>query len=356
MFIRKCKSVIALLLLTALVCSSLQIPVFAALTDDYMLISSETESEESECSTEFNEFDEPIEEAAPELEPVMDSTDVLMGSARELESEYSTNAVITLSLDTSATVTITSGGRKEVRFTAPADGTYKFESSNRGSLDPTAYIAATGGSVIDDDSGESLNYKFQQTLTAGQTFTYYSGVYNNSTNANGSYTVTVVALTTTYTIIKNSPINGSFSGPSSGVTGSVIPITIQPHPGYSIGSVIVTRSDTGASVAVCGSGNSRTFTMPASSVTVRVSFTVSPSYSITKIAPTNGSFSVPTSGVSGRMITITIHPNPGYTVGSVIITRNDTGASIAVSGTGIGLYGTIIILRLCTINIMHDLQ
>jgi hypothetical protein len=96
-----------------------------------------------------------------------------------------------MTLHTPTTVAITSGGKREVQFTAPVAGTYYFESSNRGSLDPTAYDALTGGAVIDDDSGTvMLNYKFQRTLNAGQTFTFYSGVYGNA-NVSGSYTVTV---------------------------------------------------------------------------------------------------------------------------------------------------------------------
>ena len=101
-------------------------------------------------------------------------------------------SAITLTLNTPANVQITSGGRQEVRFTAPSAGTYIFESSNRGTLDPTAYTALTGGTVIDDDSGtDLLNYRFQRTLAANETIVYYSGVFANNSTANGSHTVTV---------------------------------------------------------------------------------------------------------------------------------------------------------------------
>jgi len=101
----------------------------------------------------------------------------------------SSQSAIVLSLNTPASVSISSGTRREVRFTASTSGTYRFESSNQGSLDPTAYTALTGGNVINDDGGSGNNYMFQQTLSAGQTYTYWSGVYNNSST--GSYTVTV---------------------------------------------------------------------------------------------------------------------------------------------------------------------
>ncbi|MCL2845508.1 MAG: InlB B-repeat-containing protein [Chitinivibrionia bacterium] len=99
------------------------------------------------------------------------------------------SSIIILSLNVPATVSITSGVRREVRFTAPSTGTYIFQSSNRGSLDPTAYTALTGGSIIDDDSAGDRNFWFSRALTAGQTFTFWAGVWNNT--GTGSYTVTV---------------------------------------------------------------------------------------------------------------------------------------------------------------------
>jgi len=59
--------------------------------------------------------------------------------------------------------------------------------------------------------------------------------------------------------------NGSFTVPATGTTGSIITISsITANAGYSIGTVSVTRNDTGAAVPVSGAGNSRTFTMPQS--------------------------------------------------------------------------------------------
>ena len=139
------------------------------------------------------------------------------------------NEFISLTLNNPATVTITSGARLEVRFIAPADGIYEFESSNRGTLDPKAYVNLTGSSAYDDDSAGNLNYRFQRTLTAGQIFTYYSGVYNDYTTSNGSYTVNVVKIKAngsvsvsiigwTYGDASNSPvpliITGDYTNPS----------------------------------------------------------------------------------------------------------------------------------------------
>ena len=140
-------------------------------------------------------------------------------------------AFINLTLDTRTTVAINSGTRVEVRFTAPSTGTYRFESFNRGTLDPCSYTALTGGSVIDDDSGtDSRNYRFDRILTAGQTFTYWSGVYGTST-ANGTYSITVTNNTreifsedfegtNSFTIVNGSATNQWHVGTATSFSGT----------------------------------------------------------------------------------------------------------------------------------------
>ena len=122
----------------------------------------------------------------------------------------------TLTLNTPATVTITSGSRQEVRFTAPFAGNYSFESTDRGFLNPTAYVNATGSAFYDDDSGtDFLNYKFRQTLAAGQVFSYYSGVNNDIITANGSYTVTVTEAFSSSNVTITWNASGGFVSPAT---------------------------------------------------------------------------------------------------------------------------------------------
>ena len=101
------------------------------------------------------------------------------------ESSY-----IVLSLGASTTIDLPTGARREVRFTAPSAGTYVFESSNSGTINPCAYSASSGNAIFDDDSGSGMNYRFERTLAAGELFTYYSG--SSYGNPIGSYTVTVM--------------------------------------------------------------------------------------------------------------------------------------------------------------------
>jgi len=116
--------------------------------------------------------------------------------------------IITLLLDTATDVQINGGARREMRFTAPMAGTYRFESSDRGPVDPKAYVAATGDAYYSDDDSEidSFNYMFEQNLTAGQTFIYYSGVYGD-VSENWTYKVTVSRSAVPITLLLDTLIN-----------------------------------------------------------------------------------------------------------------------------------------------------
>ena len=148
-------------------------------------------------------------------------------------------------------------------------------------------------------------------------------------------TVSVSFKETPYTITKSTPSHGSFSVPTSGTLGQTITISsITPDADYSIDMVRVVRNDNGQELTVSGTGSSRTFTMPASAVTVSVSFSAIP-YTITKSTPSHGSFSVPTSGTLGQTITISsITPDTDYSIDMVRVVRNDNGIELTVSGSG----------------------
>jgi len=134
---------------------------------------------------------------------------------------------LSFTTDTPATVGINNGQRVQLNFTAPAAGDYRFESSNNGSLDPTAYSASTGtGSavVISQDDGNGKNFLFMRTLRAGEVFTFFAGI--RSGTGNGSYTVNVqrvqaVLLTlntpSTVTINNGQRVQINFTAPSAGV-------------------------------------------------------------------------------------------------------------------------------------------
>jgi len=99
---------------------------------------------------------------------------------------------VSLALNTPAAVTINNGQRVQFSFTAPSAGTYTFESSNNGSLDPVAFSASIGTTssvIINDDGGQGRNFRFTRNLLAGEVFTFFAGVFSN--RGSGSYTVNV---------------------------------------------------------------------------------------------------------------------------------------------------------------------
>ncbi len=177
-------------------------------------------------------------------------------------------------------------------------------------------------SVVRNDNGNALT-------VSG------SGSSRTFTMPASTVTVSVSFTAISYTITKSTPTNGSFTVPASGTGGSTITISsINPNTGYSIDMVRVVRNDNGIELTVSGSGSSRTFSMPYCAVTVSVSFTAI-SYTITKSASTNGSFSVPASGTIGSTITISsITPDASYSLDMVRVVRNDNGTELTVSGSG----------------------
>lgn len=76
-----------------------------------------------------------------------------------------------------------------------------------------------------------------------------------------------------YTITTGEATNGSYStDKTEAKAGTTVTINTVPNQGYIVGTVTVTAAN-GTSVEVTGTGNTRTFVMPTSNVTVNVTFT-----------------------------------------------------------------------------------
>ena len=94
-------------------------------------------------------------------------------------------------------------------------------------------------------------------------------LYFNSTTKELYYTAGAVGA---YTITKADATNGSFTlSKTTANQGDNITITASPSNGFVVDTVTVTKSS-GGTVNVSGTGNTRTFTMPAENVTVSVTF------------------------------------------------------------------------------------
>ena len=83
-------------------------------------------------------------------------------------------------------------------------------------------------------------------------------------------------IATTYTVSVGTFDNGTVAASkTSGVAaGETVTLTATPKTGYELSSITVTAADSSA-VATSGTGNTRTFTMPAQNVTVSATFSLS---------------------------------------------------------------------------------
>jgi hypothetical protein len=98
-------------------------------------------------------------------------------------------------------------------------------------------------------------------ILQGHNITFTSIVVNPSSTS-----------TTTYSVTVNASSNGSASvNKSSAANGETVTVTISPNNGYALESISVVDASNNA-VTLTGSGNTRTFIMPASNVTISTTF------------------------------------------------------------------------------------
>lgn len=152
---------------------------------------------------------------------------------------------------------------------------------------------------------------------------------------------------TSYTVKVASTSNGTVrSSAASATEGTAITLTATPNSGYQLSSITVTTAS-GKSVSLSGSGNTRSFTMPAENVTVSAGFTAistggggggggggATSYPIKVGIPANGSLAANySSATSGTKVTLTVKPDSGYLLDQLTVTRGN-GNTVKLSGSG----------------------
>ena len=136
----------------------------------------------------------------------------------------------------------------------------------------------------------------------------------------------------TYEISVGDSVNGSIvSDVLQSAYNCTVTLTTKPDDGYTLDKVSVVAGST--NVDVFSNGNTHTFTMPASNVTIGATFKAV-SYSVTKgTISKGGSISLSADGGNaGDTITITATPEAGYQVESV------TASGTNVNKTGEGKY------------------
>jgi anti-sigma28 factor (negative regulator of flagellin synthesis) len=134
-----------------------------------------------------------------------------------------------------------------------------------GDIAVSGFSAATAGNS-GNPSGTDGSFNFSVSLALGSV----------SETAGNSGAITAITYTPppVFAITMTTTSNGSVTpSATSAAAGTVITLTAAPATGYELDAISVYRTGyTGTTVALSGSGNSRTFTMPAYSVTVTATF------------------------------------------------------------------------------------
>lgn len=215
----------------------------------------------------------------------------------------------------------------------------------------------TGGKVTVNDSSttpvsvaEGDNYTVKLTPNTGyevNTFTV-GGVDKKSSLLNNTYTGTMgtsdvaIAATfkkTTYSVSINQQTGGTVSVDKTTANyQDTVTITATPAAGYELSSFSVTDASS-QTVTVTTSGNTGTFSMPASNVTVRANFGKK-NYTITKFGTPDGGGSAASVKINsqeashyelGDVLTITGTPNAGYKLKSITY-QVGSGSTQTLSG------------------------
>lgn len=140
----------------------------------------------------------------------------------------------------------------------------------------------------------------------------------------GAVQVAVTFTEATYTVSKGTETNGKFTvSKTSAKMGDTITVEPTASEGYNVSKVSYTYGSTTTTVTDTGSGYS--FTMPASNVTVNVTFAPQ-EYAIATTPPQNGSLTVEpgTSATYGQNVTVTATPTNGYQLSKITINNAST--------------------------------
>ena len=192
-------------------------------------------------------------------------------------------------------------------------------------------------------AGESVSPSYPFTFTEGYTSNNTENPSQFFTSDNPDYSVDLnpageafLGEKTEYTITNttSASANGTISVRDKALAGAGVTITATPDSGYELGCISV-KDASGNAVALSGSGNTRTFTMPASNVTVTASFALI-KHDITISPSANGTVTVKDNlekAARGTEITITATPDSGYELGSISV-KDASGSAVALTGSG----------------------
>lgn len=139
-----------------------------------------------------------------------------------------------------------------------------------------------------------------------------------------------------YTITTEASENGSFTvDAQTAAMDTVINVTTAPAEGFQVNSLTITDAE-GNPIGYTGENDAYTFVMPASNVTVAVTFEEIPTvtFGVTTNPTENGTITLSKDNAgAGSTVTITAAPAAGYKVASVSVI-DASGNTVALAGSG----------------------
>ena len=192
---------------------------------------------------------------------------------------------------------------------------------------------ARAGTEIALSNTPNMGYQFASYTVIDTDGNEISVIDGKFTMPAKNVTVTATFNAINYNINIGTADNGCVSANALIATiGTSVTLTASPALGYELAALTVINSD-GTNVFVSGTGNVRTFVMPAKNVTVSATFNAI-NYNINVGTADNGSVtpSVVTATV-GTSVTITTSPTVGYELSALVVSAAD-GSSVFVSGIG----------------------
>lgn len=171
-------------------------------------------------------------------------------------------------------------------------------------------------------SNDALTFTINSSASAGITIKSITVVYEDASTP-----------TTTYAINMGSMSNGSVSAsPNPAAEGVEVTLTASPAAGYQLNTISATNHSTSAAITLSGSGNTRTFTMPAAEVNVAATFTERPTYAVVIGSMSNGTVTAsPSPTWAGNEVTLTVTPSAGYVLNTLTVTGNTSGNEVTVT-------------------------
>ena len=181
-------------------------------------------------------------------------------------------------------------------------------------------------------SGDNISVRLKAGLAKGE----HNGTLTLSTEGAQDVTVNLSGSVTgqTYSINVDDNITGGSieADPTSAEEGATVTLTATPDDAYTFGSWTVLKDDMETAIPV----TDNQFTMPSCEVYVSATFNAKPTYAITCVANPEASGTIgadPASAYEGQSVTLTIDPEDGYTLSSVVITKTSDGSATDITVT-----------------------